>query len=152
MARPFKSRRVAFLPGVNFYKPAGIPMKDLEEIVVTLEEIEAIRLKDMEKLEQEEAAAAMGISRPTFQRVLLSAREKIATALLQGKAIRIEGGNFQMSYHRFRCRGGHEWESDFPVNSLPGSCPACRTTDIRAIFPAGTGYGHQHRHGRDLRN
>jgi len=96
MSRPQKSRRVAFIPGVTFFKPAGIPMKVLEEIQLTVEEVEAIRLKDLEGLEQEEGADKMNISRPTFQRILASARQKVADALLNGKAIRIEGGNFEM--------------------------------------------------------
>jgi predicted DNA-binding protein (UPF0251 family)/predicted Fe-Mo cluster-binding NifX family protein len=98
MARPFKCRRVAFMPGVTFFKPAGIPLRELEEIRLTVEEVEAIRLKDLEGLEQEQGAEKMNISRPTFQRVLASARQKIANALLNGKAIRIGGGNFEIDY------------------------------------------------------
>ena len=99
MPRPPKCRRVAFLPDVTYFKPAGIPLKALEEVRFSLEEAEAIRLKDLEGLDQEESARKMNISRPTFQRVLASARHKIADALLYGKAIRIEGGNFEMAWH-----------------------------------------------------
>src|SRR4030043_1007970 len=97
MARPFKCRRVAFMPGVTFFKPAGVPLRPLEEVRLTVEEAEAIRLKDLEGLEQEAGADKMNVSRPTFQRVLASARQKIADALLNGKAIRIEGGNFEIA-------------------------------------------------------
>jgi len=97
MPRPPKCRRVAFLPNVTYFKPAGIPLRALEEICLSIEEAEAIRLKDLEGLEQEQGAEKMNISRPTFQRVLASAREKIADALLHGKAIRIEGGNFEVA-------------------------------------------------------
>jgi len=97
MPRPPKCRRVAFLPNVTYFKPAGIPLRGLEEVQLSVEEAEAIRLKDLECLEQEEAAERMNISRPTFQRVLTSARHKLADALLNGKAIRIEGGNFEMA-------------------------------------------------------
>jgi predicted DNA-binding protein (UPF0251 family)/predicted Fe-Mo cluster-binding NifX family protein len=97
MARPFKCRRVAFMPGVTFFKPAGIPLRMLEEVRLTVEEAEAIRLKDLEGLEQEEGANKMNISRPTFQRILASAHQKMADALLNGKSIRIEGGNFEIS-------------------------------------------------------
>jgi len=69
----------------------------LDEIELTVEELEAIRLKDLEGLEQEHGAEKMNISRPTFQRILTSARKKIAEALLGGKAIRIGGGNFELS-------------------------------------------------------
>ena len=96
MARPVKCRRVAFMPGVTYFKPAGIPMRMLEEICLSVEEAEAIRLKDLEDLDQEQCAERMNISRPTFQRVLESARKKIADVLLNGKAIRIEGGNFEI--------------------------------------------------------
>ena len=96
MSRPFKCRRVEFLPDVTYFKPAGIPLRDLEEVCMSVEEAEALRLKDLEGLEQEQGAEKMNISRPTFQRVLASARQKVADALLNGKAIRIEGGNFQV--------------------------------------------------------
>jgi len=90
-----KCRRIAFLPEVTYFKPAGIPLRFLEEVRLSLEEAEAIRLKDLEDLDQEQAAMRMNISRPTFQRVLESARKKVADALLNGKAVRIEGGNFE---------------------------------------------------------
>jgi len=81
----------------------------LEEVCLSVDEAEAVRLKDLEGLEQEEGADKMGISRPTFQRVLMSARQKVADALLNGKAIRIEGGNFELAVRRFRCAdSGHE--------------------------------------------
>jgi len=102
MPRPTKWRRVAFIPQVNYFKPAGIPLRILEEISLSIEEAEAIRLKDIEGLEQEQCAEKMNISRPTFQRVLGAARQKIADALLNGKAIRIEGGNFEMATQRFK--------------------------------------------------
>src|SRR4030067_3253503 len=96
MSRPPKCRRVEFLPDVTYFKPAGIPLRDLEEVRLSVEEAEALRLKDLEGLEQEQGAERMNISRPTFQRVLASARKKIADALLNGRAIRSEGGNFEM--------------------------------------------------------
>ncbi len=94
MAREPKCRRVEFIPKVTVFKPAGIPLSSLEEVVVKLEELEAIRLKDLLGLEQEEGAERMGVSRPTFQRILIEGRGKITAALIEGKAIRIEGGNY----------------------------------------------------------
>jgi predicted DNA-binding protein (UPF0251 family) len=85
------------LPNVTSFKPAGIPLRVLEEVRLSVEEAEAIRLKDLEGLEQEQGAEKMNISRPTFQRVLTSARQKMADALLHGKAIRIKGGNFEIA-------------------------------------------------------
>ena len=100
MARPQKCRRVEFLPNVNYFKPAGVPLRKLEEVCMSIEEVEAVRLKDLEGLEQEAGAEKMNISRPTYQRVLASARQKIADALLNGKAIRIEGGNFEIAMRK----------------------------------------------------
>lgn len=93
MARPFIQRRVSSVPKVTYFKPRGVPMRFLETTSLGLEEFEAIRLKDLEGLEQEEAAKLMNVSRPTFQRVLAKARKKIAEALYYGKAIKVSGGN-----------------------------------------------------------
>jgi uncharacterized protein len=155
MPRPPKCRRVDFIPDVTFFKPAGIPLRALEEVCLSVEEVEAIRLKDMEGLEQEEGAEKMNVSRPTFQRVLFSARQKIADALLNGKAIRIEGGNFEMAVRRFRCISGHEWEVPFEamVSTPPEFCPKCDTPSITPLLPPGMGRGRggwkrHHRGGR----
>jgi predicted DNA-binding protein (UPF0251 family) len=98
-----KCRRVCFMPGVTYFKPAGIPMKLLEENQLSVEEIEATRLRDLEHLEQAQCAQRMNISRPTFQRILGSARKKIADSLLNGKALRIEGGNYELSASHCKC-------------------------------------------------
>ena len=95
MPRPPKSRKVSFLPNLTYFKPAGVPLKELEEESLRYEELEAIRLKDLQGLEQEACAKRMGVSRPTFHRIITSARNKLARALVEGKAIRIEGGNYK---------------------------------------------------------
>jgi len=92
MARPFCPRKIGFLPGVRYFKPAGIGMRSLEEVTLHLDEIEALRLADLEGLYQEEAASRMGVSRPTFSRITAEARWKVADALVNGKALRVEGG------------------------------------------------------------
>ncbi len=97
MSRPCKCRRICFMPGVTYFKPAGIPMRFLEENCLSLEEMEAIRLRDLKHMEQVECAQVMNISRPTYQRVLASARRKIADSLIAGKALRIEGGNYELT-------------------------------------------------------
>ena len=84
------------MPGVTYYKPAGIPLRFLDEVCLSIEELEALRLKDFEKLDQEQCARQMNISRATFQRVLESARKKLTEALLKGKAIRIAGGAYEL--------------------------------------------------------
>ncbi len=157
MSRPPKCRRVDFVPEVTYFKPAGIPLRILEEVIVSVEEAEAIRLKDVEGLEQAQCAKKMSISRPTFQRVLEAARQKIADALLFGKAIRIEGGNFEMATKRFRCTGGHEWSVPFEamMAGSPRSCPTCNTTGIMPLKAPGRGWGRKgwkgHRRGRNFR-
>lgn len=142
MPRPPKCRRVEFLPDITFFKPAGIPLRALSEVQLSHEEVEAIRLKDLEGLEQEEGAQRMKISRPTFQRILASARQKMADALLHGKAIRIEGGNFEMAWRRFRCFNGHEWNvpTEVTVAGTPALCPTCNSASITPIQPAGHGW------------
>jgi uncharacterized protein len=137
MGRPTKCRRVDFFPGVTYFKPESVSQEALEEVCLSIEEVEAIRLKEMEGLEQEEAAERMNVSRPTFQRVLSSARQKMADALLNGKAIRIEGGNFQVAPKKFRCCQGHEWNVPFEsaANEVPEGCPTCQTADIQALQP-----------------
>jgi predicted DNA-binding protein (UPF0251 family)/predicted Fe-Mo cluster-binding NifX family protein len=85
------------MPGVTYYKPAGIPLRALEENQLSLEELEALRLRDHERLSQIDCAQKMNVSRPTFQRILASARRKIVDTLLAGKALRIEGGNYELT-------------------------------------------------------
>ncbi len=124
MGRPFRRRRVASVPGVAYFKPAGIPLRILEEVRLSVEEAEALRLKELEGLEQAQGAERMNISRPTFQRVLKSARIKVVDALLNGKAIRIEGGHFEVATRRFCCVNRHEWQA--PSESRALSCPFCK--------------------------
>jgi len=90
MVRPKKIRRIGFMPGITYFKPRGIPLQSLEEINLEHDEFEAIRLKSVENLEQIACAKKMKISQSTFQRILTSANQKIAEALVHGKAIRIE--------------------------------------------------------------
>jgi len=133
MGRPVKCRRIAQTPDVTYFKPAGIPLRELDEVQLSFEEMEALRLKDHLGLEQEQCAIRMNISRQTFQRVLASARKKTIEALLFGKAIRIEGGHFDIAARRFRCQTGHEWEADPAASDVPGTCPVCNTNDIQPM-------------------
>ena len=77
-------------------KPAGVPARDLEEVVLGFDEAEALRLADLEGFYQEAAARSMGVSRQTFGRIVESARRKVADAILNGKALRIEGGEIKI--------------------------------------------------------
>ncbi len=100
MPRPRRCRRVWFEPNVNYFKPAGIGLRNIDEAVLTVDEFEAVRLKDLEGMDQEEAAKKMNISQPTFHRLLLEARKKIADAIVNGKAIKIYGGNYTLTKRR----------------------------------------------------
>lgn len=104
MARPTCKRTVGHLPGAVYFKPRGIPLTELEEVVLGLDECEALRLADFEGMYQESAAAVMQVSRQTFGRIVESARKKVADALLHGKALRIEGGAITLSRSGRKCR------------------------------------------------
>jgi predicted DNA-binding protein (UPF0251 family) len=96
MPRPRRRRRVRFRPDVTFFRPEGVKESYLEESILTVDEFEAVRLKDLDGFDQEKAAKKMNISQPTFHRLITSARKKIADAIVKGKAIKIEGGVYRM--------------------------------------------------------
>ncbi|PKN51010.1 MAG: hypothetical protein CVU55_14195 [Deltaproteobacteria bacterium HGW-Deltaproteobacteria-13] len=104
MPRPKCYRNICGMPDKNYFKPRGIPIVDLEEIVLNLDEFEAIRLADYEQLYQEEAAAKMNISRQTFGRIIEAAHKKIADVLLNGKALKIEGGEVNLNETKACCK------------------------------------------------
>jgi len=124
MPRPRRCRRVGHLPQCSYYKPRGIPLSMLQHVNLSVDELEAIRLADLEGLYQEDAARAMNVSRQTFGRILESAHKKIAEALVHGKALSIEGGPIELApppgpgrfgpgpgapgHGRGRCRRGGE--------------------------------------------
>ena len=110
MPRPRNPRQVRCIPCTDYFKPRGIPLRGLEEVTLAVEELEALRLADLEGMEQVAGAEQMEVSRPTFARVLASARQKVADALVNGKALRIEGGVFRMAENvPFFGRHGHGW-------------------------------------------
>ena len=124
MSRPQCCRWIAGRPIASVFHPAGIPARKLDEIVLALDEFEAIRLADLEGLYQEQAAERMSISRATFGRILAAAHRKVAEALAHGKTLKIEGGTVRMERLRSpRCE-----------------CPRCRRTEdvdgARDISPA----------------
>ncbi|MBL7142474.1 MAG: DUF134 domain-containing protein [Candidatus Pacebacteria bacterium] len=89
MTRPIKPRRVLFDPDVVYFKPRAVPLSMLNEVDLNIDELEALRLCDFKNLDQAEAAKRMKISQSTLQRTLTSAHQKIAEALIEGKAIKI---------------------------------------------------------------
>ncbi|MCD6346887.1 MAG: DUF134 domain-containing protein [Bacteroidales bacterium] len=94
MSRKKFARRVEMEPDVVYYKPVRVPYRMLDEVVIHIDEYEALRLADYEGLYHEDAAARMQVSRATFGRIVSQARAKIANALVNGKAIKLEGGHF----------------------------------------------------------
>ena len=94
MPRPRLRRWVAGIPRATYFKPQGVPLRELEEIRLPIEGLEALRLADLEGLTAEAAAAGMGVSRHTFGRVLAEARTSVARALVGGAALRSEGGHY----------------------------------------------------------
>ena len=89
MSRPRLCRRINFNPSVSYFKPQGVPLRNLEVVELTIEEIEAYRLIHLKNLDQQEAAEEMHTSTSTYQRILYSANKKIADALVNGKVIKI---------------------------------------------------------------
>jgi len=145
MPRPRRRRRIYYNPDVTFFKPAGVRMKELSESILTLDEFEAVRLKDLEGLDQKDCAKKMNISQPTFHRLVLSARKKIADAIVNGKAIKIEGGNVKIIKSRGKIKGSalgpggicicekckyeQPHKTGIPCNKI--KCPECKSRMIR---------------------
>lgn len=108
MARPEKNRKIEKPPKMKGFKPFGIPRCKLEGIKLTFEEYESIRLVNYEMLQQKEAAKIMNISRPTLTRIYNRALKTIAKAFVEGKAIEIDGGNYEFSKEWHRCKRCYE--------------------------------------------
>jgi predicted DNA-binding protein (UPF0251 family) len=133
MARPKCPRHVNGLPFNNHFKPKGIPMSALKEVVLTVDEFEALRLADYEGLYHQQAAKEMNVSRQTFGRIMESAHKKVADVIIHGRALKIEGGVFKTTEkRRFKCfECLHEW--DLPSGAgRPSRCPSCKGRKIRA--------------------
>ena len=159
MVRPKHCRRVSSPPACRLFKPAGQRGCPSAELVLSLDEFEALRLADLEGLYQEQAAERMQISRQTFGRIVQSARHKVAKALAEGRSLRIEGGTVEMSDMRiFECAEcGYVWGVPFGT-ARPSCCPSCQSTNLHRSKGHGTGEssgggrGHRRRnrfgHGR----
>ncbi len=154
LARPTKWRKIENIPTVPYFVPSEKDMDEVAENILKLEELEAIRLKDLEGLEQSECAEKMEVSRPTFQRILLSAREKIADSLVNGKTIHIEGGNFTRNICPVKCLDcGKEWMESFEnIESIRNgeyACPACGSAKVNCAQNCKGKFcrGHCWRHG-----
>ena len=131
MPRPKSCRWVRFQPRSQFFKPRGIPLQFLEEVSLSIDEFEAIRLADFDGLYQEEASKKMRISRQTFGRILSEAHRKIGECLVLGKALRIEGGEYLLLTRKFQCTScASVWDVPY---GRPRSrrCPHCGDNNIQ---------------------
>jgi hypothetical protein len=140
-----KTKHVHFEPGVTYFKPRAVPLRDLKEVELTIEELETLRLSNVEKLSQADAAAKMNVHQSTFQRTLARAREKVTDALVNGKAIKIRGGVYKMPGGDmtgppggFRGRGPGRGRMGGPYAAGPVGvcvCPSCgaETTHVRGL-------------------
>lgn len=136
MARPPKIRRIEQLPDVRLFKPAGVPLSEIDEVVLSFEELEAIRLKDIDGLDNIDCAAKMNVSRTTFQRILGAARNKIAQALVEGFAIKLEGGNYHLAKRKFLCAScQHQFQRPYGdgTRGRDMTCPKCNKKDVQRI-------------------
>ncbi|MFC1557558.1 DUF134 domain-containing protein [candidate division KSB1 bacterium] len=143
MARPRNCRIVHEEPARTYFKPAGIPVSQMETVNLTLDEFEAVRLADHERLYQASAAGKMNVSRQTFGRIIESAHHKIAEIIVFGKALTIEGGDYKMAGQRqFKCFDcNHMWEHPYG-GGRPEGCPACKSENFHRIDEkAGIGRG-----------
>jgi len=150
LPRPPKVRRVEFTPNVTLFKPAGIPLMELDEVSLAVDELEAIRLRQLEGLDQEACAQRMRVSRPTFQRILNAGLTKVAEALVEGKAIRVCGGTYRLAKRQFWCRFcGNRFEVPFEraVSQEQIFCPDCNRGPAHPQGGRGRG-GHRFRGGR----
>jgi uncharacterized protein len=126
MGRPKKCRWVETEPGVTYFKPRGIPLRSLQQIVVTVDELEAMRLADFLEMTQEEVAQRMQVSRPTVTRMLSRAHRVVAEALVQGKAICIQGGDYRVGQH---CQHCGQWSKAEPGDPAAEGCTCQRPED-----------------------
>jgi uncharacterized protein len=127
LARPQKDRIVTCDPTISYFKPRGVPLRQMEEVRLTIDQMEALRLADLEGLSQQEAGLRMGVSRATFGRIIQQARKVVAEAIIKGKAILLEGGNYQVrnNQRRFACEDcNHQWDAGCGTGH-PTRCPSC---------------------------
>ena len=115
MTRPHKCRLIHGTPSVLYFKPRAISLCELEEVRLNLDEYEALRLADLDNLYQEEAAQQMQVSRATFGNILNRAHRKVADAIVNGKALRIEGGVYAVKTERgqMRLRKGSRYKANY---------------------------------------
>ena len=132
MTRRMKCRTVDFLPETDNFLPEGKDTEAIREYVLKIEELEALRLKDVLGLSQNECAEKMNVSRQTFQKIIDAARNKVALALVGGAGIRISGGSFVTRKCKIMCVNcGHTYEPSFEDDKMV--CPKCGSQKIQCM-------------------
>lgn len=126
MPRPKKIRRIGFIPNITEFIPKGNIDSNNNIVILNVEELEVIRLIDIEKLDQEQSSKKMEISRGTVQRILNSARNKVADSLINGKRIIIESGNYCIDECRYIC---NKCKTIYKINNNKIICPKCNSEE-----------------------
>lgn len=130
MPRPKKWRRVASIPNVKAFGPIDDNNNNNEIVIMNVEEFESIRLMDLEGLDQSECAQKMAIARTTFQRIYKDAKTKMADAMVNGKILKIEGGNYALNQCNIKCRNcGFVWNERYEEFNNQYKCPQCGYED-----------------------
>ncbi|SHK16650.1 DUF134 domain-containing protein [Tepidibacter formicigenes] len=125
MPRPKKWRKVGFIPEIRFYGPLDCDIEN-SIIIMSVEELESIRLMDLEGLDQNECAQRMMVARSTFQRIYSEAKRKIADSIINGKKLKIEGGNYTLNICKIICKNcGYEWKEKCEDIDKDIECPQC---------------------------
>ena len=136
MPRPKKQRHIVCNPDICYFKPRGVPLRELEEVALTVDEYEAIRLADLLGLSHEEAGRRMDVSRATFGRIIQNARRVVADALVNGLAIRIEGGTYLTADGKvasFVCDDCENTWKELPDVCHILKCPRCGHEKVRQL-------------------
>ncbi len=131
MPRRKRHRFVSAEPPISIFKPAGIPARDLKEILITVDEFEAIRLADYLGKNQRDASEEMHVSQPTFNRILTSARQKVAKGLVEGCVLRIEGGRYVLADGTGHLECVHCGETASTDAEFQEPCPKCGSTEFK---------------------
>lgn len=157
MPRPRCHRRIGKSPRCCRFNPDEIESSGVGEVILSPDEVEGIRLADLEGMYHEKASESMGISRQTFGRIIESARKKVAEALVEGKILKIEQGDTKMTAKRtFKCHDcEHEWQVAFGT-TRPEECPSCKSKNFHRAESekgfAGGGHMKRNRGGRCIRD
>ena len=146
MGRKKIERMVKEPPLYSSFKPSGVPRRGMEILRLSLDEFEAIKLADYEGFNHHEASLEMGISRSTFSRLIVRARNKVATFMIEGKELAIEGGEIHFRDNIYQCSQCFR-KFRKTIHEKVGRCPSCGSEEL-FDFAGGFGHGKCCRHGK----